>query len=123
MEPGETLWSIAAASNLTTNALAAANGLSPDANVVLGSTIQIPSESEAAAALAAQGTTATAPAAGTAAPEPMGGYTVQPGETLSGIAEQWYGDPDRYRRIFQANRHLLEDPDVIVPGQLLRIPQ
>jgi soluble lytic murein transglycosylase-like protein len=54
--------------------------------VVLGSTIQIPSESEAAAALAAQGTTAAAPAAGTAAPEPMGGYTVQPGETLSGIA-------------------------------------
>ena len=82
VQPGETLWSIAAASNLTTNALAAANGLSPDANVVLGSTIQIPSEEEAAAALA--GTATTAPAGG--APEPLGGYTVQPGETLSGIA-------------------------------------
>jgi soluble lytic murein transglycosylase-like protein len=85
VQPGETLWSIAAASNLTTNALAAANGLSPDANVVLGSTIQIPSEDEAAAALAGTTTTTTsAPAA--AAPEPLGGYTVQPGETLSGIA-------------------------------------
>ena len=51
VEPGETLWSIAAANNFTTNALAAANGLSPDAHVVVGSTIQIPSESEAAAAL------------------------------------------------------------------------
>ena len=85
VQPGETLWSIAAASNLTTNALAAANGLSPDANVVLGSTIQIPSESEAAAALTAGGTTTAAPA-GAGAPEPLGGYTVQPGETLSGIA-------------------------------------
>jgi len=81
--PGETLWSIAAASNLTTNALAAANGLSAESNVVLGSTIQIPSESEAATALGGGGTTASS---GTAAPEPMGGYVVQPGETLSGIA-------------------------------------
>ena len=85
VQPGETLWSIAAASNLTTNALAAANGLSPDASVVLGSTIQIPSEDEAAAALAGGGTS-TAPAVPAGAPEPLGGYTVQPGETLTGIA-------------------------------------
>lgn len=52
---GETLWSIAAANNFTTRALAAANGLSEDAQVVLGSTIQIPSEVEGAAALAATG--------------------------------------------------------------------
>lgn len=50
-------------------------------------------------------------------------HTVASGESLSSIADQWYGDPDRYRTIFQANRHLLEDPDVIVPGQELRIPQ
>jgi hypothetical protein len=49
-------------------------------------------------------------------------HVVQSGDTLSGIAEQYYGDPDRYPRIFQANRHVLEDPDVIVPGQELRIP-
>ena len=86
VQPGETLWSIAAASNLTTNALAAANGLAPDANVVLGSTIQIPSEDEAAAALAGTATTTTTTAATAEAPQPLGGYTVQPGETLSGIA-------------------------------------
>ena len=90
VQPGETLWSIAAASNLTNNALAAANGLSADSQVVLGSTIQIPSEAEAAAALAGGGgtaaPTATAGQADPAAPEPLGGYTVQPGETLSGIA-------------------------------------
>lgn len=53
----------------------------------------------------------------------FGLHTVVPGDTLSAIAEQWYGDPGRYPRIFQANRHMLEDPDVIVPGQELRIPQ
>ena len=80
--PGETLWTIAAANNFTTRALAAYNGLGVDSQVVLGSTIQIPSVAEAAARLA------TAPAApmGTAAPPPMGAYTVRPGDTLTGLA-------------------------------------
>src|SRR5688572_31583132 len=51
VQPGETLWSIAAANNLHTNALAAFNGLSVDSQVVLGSTIQIPSEGEALTAV------------------------------------------------------------------------
>jgi LysM repeat protein len=49
---GETLWSIAAANNFTTRSLAAYNGLSPDAQVMLGRTILIPSASEAPSALA-----------------------------------------------------------------------
>src|SRR5918912_1200310 len=51
VQPGETLWSIAAASNFTTRALAAANGLPETANVVAGQTIWVPSVGEAAAAL------------------------------------------------------------------------
>jgi N-acetylmuramoyl-L-alanine amidase len=93
VQPGETLWSIAAANNFTTRALAAYNGLSVDSQVVLGSTIQIPSESEAAAALgagapaAAEGTTAGSGTTSTAsAPPAIGGYTVRSGDTLSGIA-------------------------------------
>ena len=85
VQPGETLWSIAAANNFTTGALAAANGLSPDAQVVLGSTIQIPSEAEAATALRGGGTLTTA-ATQQGAPEPLGGYTVRPGDTLTAIA-------------------------------------
>jgi LysM repeat protein len=90
VQPGETLWSIAAANNFTTNALAAANGLSPNASVVLGSTIQIPSEGEAATALGGGGTTSSSGtgSTGSGAPEPLGGYTVQPGDTLTGIAER-----------------------------------
>jgi LysM repeat protein len=80
VQPGETLWSIAAANNFTTRALAAANGLTESSNVVLGGTITIPSEGEAAAALGA------GPAAPGGAPPPSGAYTVRPGDTLSGIA-------------------------------------
>ena len=50
-------------------------------------------------------------------------YTVQAGDTLSSIAQEFYGDPDRYRTIFQANRNILDDPDEIFVGQELRIPQ
>jgi soluble lytic murein transglycosylase-like protein len=78
VEPGETLSGIAAANGLPTSAVAAVNGLSPDAQVILGSTIQVPSAGEAPAASAAP--------AGSGAPPPAGGYTVQPGDTLSGIA-------------------------------------
>ena len=51
VQPGETLWSIAAANNLTTRTVAAFNGLSEDSQVVLGQTIQVPSTVEGYAAL------------------------------------------------------------------------
>src|ERR671933_2594132 len=51
VQPGETLWSIAAANNLTTRTVAAYNGLSEDAQVVLGSTIMVPTTVEGYAAL------------------------------------------------------------------------
>ena len=89
VQPGETLWTIAAANNLTTNALAVYNGLSVDSQVVLGSTIKVPTTAEAAAALGATGGPAprgTAPVDTGGGPPPAGGYTVQPGDTLSGIA-------------------------------------
>ncbi len=50
-------------------------------------------------------------------------YQVEPGDTLSSIAEQFYGDPSRFVIIFEANRHQITDPDLIFPGQLLRVPQ
>ena len=55
VQPGETLWSIAAANNLTTRTVAAYNGLSEDAQVVLGSTIRVPSTVEGYAALQSAG--------------------------------------------------------------------
>jgi soluble lytic murein transglycosylase-like protein len=95
VQPGETLWSIAAANNLTTRTVAAFNGLSENSQVVLGSTIMVPTTVEGYAALQKAGlvaaTPASAPAAASApapssAPAPLGGYTVRPGDTLSGLA-------------------------------------
>jgi nucleoid-associated protein YgaU len=48
---------------------------------------------------------------------------VEPGETLSSIAERFLGDSERWRAIFQANRDQIEDPDRIFPGQVLRVPR
>src|SRR3954471_13997381 len=83
VQPGETLWSIAAANNFTTRAFAAANGLSEDSAVIAGTTLKVPSVAEASAAL---GGAPVATAASAGAPEPMGGYIVRPGDTLTSLA-------------------------------------
>jgi LysM repeat protein len=91
VQPGETLWSIAAANNLTTRTVAAYNGLSEDAQVVLGSTIQVPTTTEGYSALQQQGFVPADPAAAPAAAPASssgGGYTVQLGDTLSSLAAQ-----------------------------------
>ncbi len=62
VQPGETLWSIAAANNLTTRTVAAFNGLSENSQVVLGSTVMVPSTVEGYASLQKAGLVA-APAA------------------------------------------------------------
>jgi nucleoid-associated protein YgaU len=58
---------------------------------------------------------------------PVGGaqqtYTVQPGDTLSGIAKKLLGNANAYMDIFNANKDQLKDPDKIFPGQVLKIPQ
>ncbi|HEX5909052.1 MAG TPA: transglycosylase SLT domain-containing protein [Thermoleophilaceae bacterium] len=59
VQPGETLWSVAAANGLSTSSLAAANGLSADAGLIAGNTITIPSPGTAPAA--APGPASTAP--------------------------------------------------------------
>jgi len=49
-------------------------------------------------------------------------YTVVRGDTLGKIAKEQYGSASKYPIIFEANRPMLEDPDKIYPGQVLRIP-
>jgi nucleoid-associated protein YgaU len=49
-------------------------------------------------------------------------YTVQKGDTLSKIAKAQYGRTDQWRALFEANREVIEDPDLIYPGQTIRIP-
>jgi nucleoid-associated protein YgaU len=49
-------------------------------------------------------------------------YTVKPGDTLSKIAKEFYGNASDYMRIFEANTDQLKDPNMIKVGQTLKVP-
>ena len=49
-------------------------------------------------------------------------YTVKAGDTLSKIAKQHLGDANAYMRIYELNRDQLSNPDLIKPGQVLKLP-
>jgi uncharacterized protein YidB (DUF937 family) len=55
-------------------------------------------------------------------PPPEQIHTVAAGESLSKIARRYYGDANQWRRIFEANRDQIQNPDLIHPGQKLKIP-
>ncbi|MBG7601398.1 MAG: peptidoglycan-binding protein LysM [Gammaproteobacteria bacterium] len=49
-------------------------------------------------------------------------YTIEKGDTLWAIAKKHLGDGNKYNDIFAANREVIKDPDLIYPGQKIRIP-
>jgi LysM repeat protein len=49
-------------------------------------------------------------------------YTVRPGDTLSSIAQRFYGNPADWRGLYQANRSVIRNPNVIDPGEVLNVP-
>lgn len=51
------------------------------------------------------------------------GYIVKKGDTLWGIADQFYNDSTKWDKIFEANRNKIDNPDLIFPGQVLKIPE
>jgi nucleoid-associated protein YgaU len=57
-----------------------------------------------------------------AATEKVEYYVIKSGDTLSGIAAKYYGKGSLYPRIFEANREVIKNPDLIYPGQKIRIP-
>lgn len=50
-------------------------------------------------------------------------HVVAKGDTLSGISKKMYGDANKYMKIFEANKPMLDHPDKIYPGQVLRVPE
>jgi LysM repeat protein len=120
VQPGETLWSIAAANNLTTRTVAAYNGLSEDSQVVLGSTIQVPTTAEGYGALQQQGLAPADPAQAApaeSAPAPQGAYTVRPGDTLSSLAAQAGVSTDA-----MAAMNGLDPNGVLLAGTAIKLP-
>jgi LysM repeat protein len=76
------------------------------------------------------GSSSTAPTPSVPAPEPSASapaaartYVVVSGDNLSRIAKQLYGDANKWRAIYEANRSVIKNPDLIYPGQVLRIPE
>ena len=48
-------------------------------------------------------------------------YEIQKGDTLWAIAKKFYGDGNKYKKIFEDNKEVIKDPDKIYPGQKIRI--
>jgi nucleoid-associated protein YgaU len=57
-----------------------------------------------------------------ATPATGGSYTIARGDTLSAIAQRFYGKARYWRQIHEANRDTIDDPDRIFPGQTIRLP-
>jgi nucleoid-associated protein YgaU len=49
-------------------------------------------------------------------------YTVAKGDSLSKIAKRIYGDAQKWHQIYEANKDTIKNPDLIQPGQVLKIP-
>ncbi|HEX3834404.1 MAG TPA: LysM peptidoglycan-binding domain-containing protein [Solirubrobacteraceae bacterium] len=91
--PGESLYAVAAADGLSVDQLAAANGLSPDSELTAGATLAIPPQTGGTVATSSptssSESSAPADSSGSVTSSSGGGYLVQPGDTLSGIAARY----------------------------------
>ena len=81
-----------------------------------------PSYSDLTADIQAPAAAAAAAASGAPSTAAARTYTVQPGDSLSKISKQFYGDANKYMKIFEANKDKLSDPDQIKAGMNLLIP-
>lgn len=140
VQPGETLWSIAAANNLYTGALAAYNGLPPESSVIAGSTVMIPSAAEALpkvneaiangapqpsgvvvdaqpAAQPAAAPSSSSSASSSSGPPPAGAYRVQPGDTFSSLAAKAGVRPEQI-----AGVNGLDVNGFLVAGTTIKLP-
>lgn len=50
-------------------------------------------------------------------------YTIKSGDSLSKIAKQFYGDAQKWNKIYEANKDIIKDPNVIHPNQKIKIPK
>ena len=67
--------------------------------------------------------TAASPPGAEAGAETARMYVVQSGDSLSKISKKFYGNANSWKRIFEANKDTVKNPDLIQPGWKLRIPE
>mgnify|MGYP001556381833 CR=1 FL=1 len=97
-----------------------------EGKVVLSGTADSPEAVEKAILMAGniEGVS-TVDSSGVSAPEQTAKvefYVIEKGDTLSAIAKKYLGSASKYPEIFEANREVIKDPDLIYPGQTIRIP-
>jgi nucleoid-associated protein YgaU len=68
------------------------------------------------------GSSSTAPPPAQPAKPAPKTYTVVAGDSLSKIAKKQLGDANKWKQIFEANRDVIKNPDLIKPGQVLKLP-
>lgn len=117
VQPGETLWTIAfnyygSAQPGVINRILAANRnvIPPGGHLTAGMVITLPAQGLRPPVTQAQ------------LEDAAGLYLVRSGDTLGRIAQHFYGEAAQWRRIFEANRDRISNPNVIVEGQWLVIP-
>ena len=81
-----------------------------------------PSVADASAPMGSSPSASAVPSAAHASAAQVQTYTVVSGDSLSKIAKHFYGNANDWHKIFDANRDKLSNPDLIHPGQVLRIP-
>lgn len=71
--------------------------------------------------------TATTPQVNITTPKPVAEtaqeYTIKSGDSLSKIAKQFYGDAQKWNKIYEANKDVIKDPNLIHPNQKIKIPK
>jgi nucleoid-associated protein YgaU len=50
-------------------------------------------------------------------------YTIVSGDSLSKIAKRYYGDAMKWKTLFEENKEIIQNPDLIYPGQVIRVPK
>ena len=79
-------------------------------------------QKDVAADIRVTGAPTASQSSGAAAPAAPKTYTVKAGDTLGKIAKEYLGSASAYMKIFEANKDQLTDPNLIKPGQVLRLP-
>jgi LysM repeat protein len=106
VQAGDSLWTISQQFGITIDALAKANNLNPPYSLIPGQTLHIPTTSTSNRPLSAPSLTSSTT------------YTIQPGDTLSAIAQHF-----NIALALLAQANGLSNPNDIVAGQVLQIPQ
>jgi len=132
VQPGDDLWSLAeqfAGGGENWRVIAEANDtavLDPGVELTPGTMLMVPLASPQAGNTSATLLRATAPAKideGASGDSPDAAtVTVQPGDTLWDLSKSKLGDAYRWPEIYDANRAVIADPDLIYPGQTLKVP-